>query len=354
MNQRIKIAATKATKLFRAGKLSGPAYQNLLNKIPVKDNLHNRINARALKATKGQIAKGPMTAKKYLKASKVDNLPSRAPISVSQRTLKHQGRENSRIVGKLKELTRGDAKVFHSQKKGWRGSLSAVGANLQGEDSYHLVGLPPKDTTFPQVSRSLRLSPQTKKTVNRELRGYAARHEIAGEAVAQAKTMRKLRDQGLPLNAENLNIFNLGTHTGPDVLDGDRKMVKQLSPAAKNITEKLRKRTPSGNFFWSERGRLKPLSESSQMNYLQAPLDGESLTRRGLKKIRERSYQDTKPFTKKQRESAYMRVGFANRERPRPPGRLAQVLGMGKKPELKDREIMSLAKEYANTDFWKM
>ena len=90
------------------------------------------------------------------------------------------------------------------------------------------------------------------------------------------------------------------------------------------------------------------------MNYLQAPLDGESLTRRGLKKIRERSYQDAKPFTKKQRESAYMRIGFANRERPRLSGRLAQVLGEGKKPELKDREIMNLAKEYANTDFWKM
>ena len=354
MNQQIKIAATKATKLFRAGKLSRPAYQNLLNKIPVKDNLHNRINARALRAAKGQITKGPMTAKKYLRASKVDTLPSRAPISISQRTLKHQGRENSRIIGKLKELTGGDTDIFHSQRKGWRGAFSATGPYSGGEGSYHLVSLPPKDTTFPQVSRSLKLSPQTKKTVNRELRGYAARHEIAGEAVAQAKTMRTLRDQGLPLSAENFNIFSLGTHTGPDVLDGDRKMVKQLSPAAKNITEKLRKRTPSRNFFWSERGRLKPLSESSQMNYLQAPLDGESLTRRGLKKIRERSYQDTKPFTKKQRESAYMRIGFANRERPRLSGRLAQILGEGKKPELKDREIMSLAKEYANTDFWKM
>lgn len=354
MNQRIKIAATKATKLFRAGKLSGPAYQNLLNKIPVKDNLHNRINARALRAAKGQIAKGPMTAKKYLRASKVDNLPSRAPISISQRTLKHQGRENSRIVSKLKELTGGDTEIFHSQKKGWRGAFSGMGTTGSGTTGYHLVSLPPKDTTFPQVSRSLKLSPQTKKTVNRELRGYVARHEIAGEAVTQAKIMRALQNQGLPLSAENFNIFSFGTHMGPDVLDGDRKMVKQLSPAAKSITEKLRKRTPSRNFFWSERGRLKRLSESSQMNYLQAPLDGESLTRRGLKKIRERSYQDTKPFTKKQRESAHMRIGFANRERPRLSGRLAQILGEGKKPELKDREIMNLAKEYVNTDFWKM
>ena len=354
MNQRIKIAATKATKLFRAGKLSGPAYQNLLNKIPVKDNLHNRINARALRAAKGQIAKGPMTVKKYLRASKVDNLPSRAPISVSQRTLKHQGRENSRIVGKLKELTGGDTEVFHSQKKGWRGGFSVAEPYPGGEGIYHLISLPPKDTTFPQVSRSLKLSPQTKKTVNRELRGYVARHEIAGEAVTQAKIMRALQNQGLPLSAENLNIFSFGTHKGPDVLDGDRKMVKQLSPAAKNITEKLRKRIPSGNFFWPERGRLKSLSESSQLNYLQAPLDGESLTRRGLKKIRERSYQDAKPFTKKQQESAYMRIGFANRERPRLSGRLAQVLGEGKRPELKDREIMNLAKEYVNTDFWRM
>lgn len=354
MNQRIKIAATKATKLFRAGKLSGPAYQSLLNKIPVKDNLHNRINARALRAAKGQIAKGPMTAKKYLRASKVDTLPSRAPISISQRTLKHQGRENSKIIGKLRELTEGNAGVVHSQRKGWKGAFSAVGASDSAINDYHLVSLPPKDATFPQVSRSLKLSPQTKKTVNRELRGLAARHEIAGEAVAQAKTVKALRNQVLPLNSENLNIFSFGSHMGPDVLDGDRKMVKQLSPAAKNITEKLRKRTLSRNFFWPERGFKRPLSESSLMNYLQAPLDGESLTRKGLKKIKERSYLDTKPFTKKQRESTYMRMGFTNRERPRLSGRLAQVLGEGKRPELKDREIMNLAKEYVNTDFWKM
>ena len=349
MNQRIKIAATKATKLFRAGKLSSAAYQKLFEKIPVKDNLHNRINARALRAAKGQIAKGPMTAKKYLRASKVDNLPSRAPISISQRTLKHQGRENSRIISKLKELTGGDTDIFHSQRKGWGGAFSAfnaMGTTDSGTAGYHLISLPPKDTTFPQVSRSLKLSPQTKKTVNRELRGYVARHEIAGEVVAQAKIMRALQNQGLPLSAENLNIFSFGTHMGPDVLDGDRKMVKQLSPAAKSIIEKLRKRAPSRNFFWPERGFKRPLSESSLMNYLQAPLDEESFTRKGLKKIRERSYLDTKPFTKKQRETAYMRMGFANRERP--------LLGKEKKPGLNDREIVDLAKEYVNLDFWRM
>ena len=173
LNQRIKIAATKATKLFRAGKLSGPAYQNLLNKIPVKDNLHNRINARALRAAKGQIAKGPMTAKKYLRASKVDNLPSRAPISISQRTLKHQGRENSRIVSKLKELTGGDTEIFHLQKRVGGAHSAPMGTTGSGTTGLSPCKFASERHNVSQVSRSLKLSPQTKKTVNRELRGMS-------------------------------------------------------------------------------------------------------------------------------------------------------------------------------------
>ena len=138
-----KLAVTKATKLYREGKLSGAAYQKLFKKIPVKDTLHNRINARALRASKGMIAKGPMTAKKYLNASKVNVLPTNAPITMSERTLKHMGRENSKILAKIKELKGKKVRVKHWINQPISGMTIKIPANSR------TIILPKKTATFP-------------------------------------------------------------------------------------------------------------------------------------------------------------------------------------------------------------
>ena len=138
-----KLAVTKATKLYREGKLSNTAYQRLFEKIPVKDTLHNRINVIALRASKGLFAKVPMTAKKYLNASKEKVLPTNAPITMSERTLKHMGRENSKILAKIKELKGKKVRVKHWINQPISGMTIKIPANSR------TIILPKKTATFP-------------------------------------------------------------------------------------------------------------------------------------------------------------------------------------------------------------
>ena len=213
-----KLAVTKATKLYREGKLSSEAYQSLFKKIPVKDTLHNRINARALRASKGMIAKGPMTAKKYLKASKVDVLPTRAPITMGERTLKHMGRENAKILAKIKELKGKKVRIKHWINQPLGGLTLKIPANSR------TIILPKKTATLPYYPRG----------ASRELRGTIATHEIS-EAASFEKIRRALKEQGIKPTFKNVNVFQTATHVSPEVLERDRKYLKQLSPIAQEV-----------------------------------------------------------------------------------------------------------------------
>ncbi len=213
-----KLAVTKATKLYREGKLSGTAYQKLFEKIPVKDTLHNRINARALRASKGMIAKGPMTLEKYLKASKVDVLPTRAPITMSERTLKHMGRENSKILAKIKELSGKKVRVKH------RIDQPVSGITLKKPANRRTIILPKKTAESFFYSRD----------ISRELRGAIAAHEMS-EAASLEKIRRALKEQGIKPTFKNINVFQTATHMSPEVLERDRKYLKQLSPVAQEV-----------------------------------------------------------------------------------------------------------------------
>jgi len=213
-----KLAVTKATKLYREGKLSGTAYQRLFEKIPVKDTLHNRINARALRASKGMIAKGPMTAKKYLNASKVNVLPTNAPITMGERTLKHMGRENAKILAKIKELKGKKVRVKHWINQATGGMTLKIPANSR------TIILPKKTATFPYYSRG----------TSRELRGAIATHEIS-EAASFEKIRRALKEQGIKPTFKNTSVFHTATHVSPEVLERDRKYLKQFSPLTQKV-----------------------------------------------------------------------------------------------------------------------
>ena len=213
-----KLAVTKATKLYREGKLSNTAYQRLFEKIPVKDTLHNRINARALRASKGMIAKGPMTAKKYLNASKVNVLPTNAPITMGERTLKHMGRENAKILAKIKELKGKKVRVKHWINQPIGGMTLKIPANSR------TIILPKKTATFPYYSQG----------TSRELRGAIATHEMS-EAASFEKIRRALKEQDIKPTLKKMNVFQTATHVSPEVLERDRKYLKQLSPAAQTV-----------------------------------------------------------------------------------------------------------------------
>ncbi len=111
MKSILKEAATKAVKLYRAGKLSPEAYNRLFDKIPVKDNIHNKINARAIRAARGLRPKGKMDLKRYLKMSKTDVI-KRLPLeSISERKMKFQGRKNRKIISDLRKMTGGNVQI---------------------------------------------------------------------------------------------------------------------------------------------------------------------------------------------------------------------------------------------------
>lgn len=213
-----KLAVTKATKLYREGKLSDTAYQRLFEKIPVKDTLHNRINARALRASKGMIAKGPMTAKKYLNASKVDVLPTHAPITMGERTLKHMGRENAKILAKIKELSGKKVRIKHWINNPYGGVTIKIPTNSR------TIILPKKTAASPRLYRG----------TSRELRGTIATHEIS-EAASFEKIRRALKEQGIKPTFKNTSVFHTATHISPEVLERDRKYLKQLSPVTQRI-----------------------------------------------------------------------------------------------------------------------
>jgi hypothetical protein len=213
-----KLAVTKATKLYREGKLSGTAYRRLLEKSPVKDTLHNRINARALRASKDMIAKGPMTTKKYLNASKVNVLPTNAPITMGERTLKHMGRENSKILAKIKELSGKKVRIKHWINQPLGGVTLKIPANSR------TIILPKKTATSPSFSQG----------ASRELRGAIATHEIS-EAASFEKIRRALKEQGIKPTLKKTNVFQTATHVSPEVLERDRKYLKQLSPVAQTV-----------------------------------------------------------------------------------------------------------------------
>lgn len=219
-----KLAVTKATKLYREGKLNSTAYQRLFEKIPVKDTLHNRINARALRASKGMIAKGPMTAKKYLNASKVNVLPTNAPITISERTLKHMGRENSKILAKIKELSGKKVRVKH------RIDQPISGTTLKTPANSRTIILPKKTAESLFYSRG----------ISRELRGAIATHEMS-EAASIEKIRRALKEQGIKPTLKNINVFQTATHISPEVLERDRKYLKQLSPVAQEVMSEVPK-----------------------------------------------------------------------------------------------------------------
>ena len=112
------------------------------------------------------IAKGPMTAKKYLNASKVDVLPTRAPITISERTLKHMGRENAKTLAKIKELQGKKVRVKHWINQPTGGVTLKIPANK-------------KDDYFTQERRRVSFY---SRDISRELRGAIATHEISEAA----------------------------------------------------------------------------------------------------------------------------------------------------------------------------
>ena len=85
-----KLAVTKATKLYRQGKLQ-QAYQSLFRKIPLKTPYTIALMLEPLERQRYDRQR-PMTLEKYLKLPKW-MLPTRAPITMGERTKTHGSRE---------------------------------------------------------------------------------------------------------------------------------------------------------------------------------------------------------------------------------------------------------------------
>lgn len=228
--------ATKAQKLYEAGKLSDGAAGRLFQRPAIENNLHNKINAKARRGQFDQLPKGQMDAKKYRGISQPDNLPQRAAIDTG-RVMKHQGHENSKIVSELNRQTAGETKVRNNTDGIFNGNASVRWSNHSGDPLAWDIQLPKKDSA--SVPRSYGIIPSARGA--KESRALTARHEIEGEATAQSRMLRSLKSGGYNPSVNNVNIFDLNNHMNPEVLAGDARMIKQLSPEAQALfKQKLR------------------------------------------------------------------------------------------------------------------
>lgn len=271
MKSILKEAATKAVKLYRAGKLSPEAYNRLFDKIPVKDNIHNKINARAIRAARGLRPKGKMDLKRYLKMSKTDVIKRMPLESISRRKMKFQGRQNRKIISDLRKMTGGNVQVA---KKFVPGELmGAIYPKIDagsGKLTDLLIELPTPKEELHRGKVPKKFLPrgiESLKRLKKEDRALTARHEIAGESVEATRIARAAVEEGVPAYQDVANLFSMGTHISPHVLEGDMKFRKSLSPGAASLDKAFRKKSESG---WTTNCH-KDLSESQFLNFLKQP-----------------------------------------------------------------------------------
>lgn len=257
-----KIAANKITKMIKGGNVPPRLLDQLYERAPIINNLNNRINAKAKRVAEGIAGKGNVTARKYKNISKVDNLPSRAVMDTG-RMMKHQGRENGKVINELKKRTYGDVNIEYIDDA-FKSKSKAYLVSGYDEPLSFDIKIPEKKTEFPN------LTPRESK----EFRSTIARHEIAGESKAQTKIINAFGKNNVPINYDTIKSFRVGTHAAPDVLTDDAKYVNKLSPTTKTVVDRLRSLTPTKAKNHSYNNGL-PLSESELINVLRSQKSSE-------------------------------------------------------------------------------
>lgn len=253
-----KIAKTKAQKMINGGRLAYDNAQKLFQKVPASNNINNRINAKAKRMLGGVVPKN-MSAKSYKKVSKIDSLGSSAPINTN-RLLKHQGHENSKIVRELNRQTGGNAKVSRTKNLPLDGGSRMSWEIETAKPLEWGINIPKKNAKDSAISNA----------ANREIRGLTARHEIAGEATSQSRTLKALKKKGYNATNSNVDSMRINNHQNPDVLVGDAKFVRQLSPASKKRFAEKNADNVTGISNRSYMGGRK-MDEGELMNTLRMP-----------------------------------------------------------------------------------
>lgn len=217
-----KQAATKVQKMINAGKLSAESLGKVFEESPIAKNVNNKINAKALREAGGVLPKGQMTAKKYMNISKTDSLPSRAAVD-TKRIMKQQGHENSKVVSELRRQAPEGVNIRREGNKMLDGVSNVSWYNNSGKPAEWNV-------TIPDSKAFRAFGDNISKRSTKELRSLTARHEISGETVAQSRQLKALRDSNYPATQNNFYAFRTNGHANPEVLDGDAKYVRKLSP----------------------------------------------------------------------------------------------------------------------------
>lgn len=285
-NEIEKLAATKAQKMLNAGKLSRKALNTLFEEGKVINNVNNRINARA-KRLAGGVAPKKMNSKNFKRISSVDNLKSRAAID-TRRIMKHQGRQNEKVVAELRRKANGNVNIDRDKKSILDGVTGVSWGQRTGD-------IKKVDIKIPKATaKEMRLSPKQ----NKEIRALTARHEISGEAVSKSKIIKGLKDRGYPLIDDTTEAFSINNHASPDVLFGDAQFIKRLSPKSQDRFYKKNKDNIT-EFVHGDFKRGKKMNESEAMNMLMT-----DSVKGNEKMIKNRRYFDYNP-TEEERKRAF-------------------------------------------------
>lgn len=277
----VKIAKTKVQKMVDTGKIKD---NKLLDRIffekpEIKNNVNNRINARAQRAAGAvkktgrdisraklsDVTSKPMTAGRYWNLSKPDSLKSRPAIDTN-RQLKDMGRENSRVISYANKYL---PKGVSIKRKG-----NEHHAKTDTEWN-RIIGLKGADITIPSKKaysgkHKKALGQKLPNQIARENRAMDIAHEISGELQEQIGRDKAIEKLNLNINNTTTSLFGIGSHASPHVLVKDAKNRKRLSHASQK--HDIRVRRKGGNFVGrAGESTSNPIPENNQMNRLIDP-----------------------------------------------------------------------------------
>ena len=246
-----KEARTRVQKMVDAGKITDrTALDKIYGLKAPRENIHNRINAKAKRVSSGDY-KTPTSTKGYNKMSRIDNLKHTAAID-SRRQTKDIGHHIGKVISKLNKIGENISGVdpeFYNTKDpfngDWRGKGAVrtrrySGSNKGDIDNAYIHTFYGDDGKnayrfqFPNPAAKItapNLSKGTRDVVSKETRTMATAHEVLGEG-KQSAIMSHVADK-LNLDREDVSkAFNIGTHNTPLVLVEDAKRINRFSPFA--------------------------------------------------------------------------------------------------------------------------
>lgn len=272
-----KIALNKARKLMLSSKLEDMKYidpktgiketamYTIMNRDGVvpnnsmdRDNIHNKINAKAKRLADGNVPKNVNTYKGYQKLERPNNL-KKSDVLGHFRAHKYLGHKNEEVVGKLRRLGLNTETSRHigGGSTELNTDTKSLKFTLPSQNSSTFV-----DIKLPEFMKKIHAYyPQAEKILNRNDRAMTASHEISGEG----KEFGRRYKINPKRNAAGLSATDFSSHAGPAVLAADQRALRTIgNPVTMDVDNGIRNATPyAQGSKYTESGVMEILSKKA-------------------------------------------------------------------------------------------